>query len=192
MSKHRSVHALVLLSFLAAAVVAIVGKDVQDFRIRDDCDPATFNADPPVGPGLGVICDPAFDGDTTFARFIEELTEDQTVGSWRFNPDETRLDRGQATVLESRAGEFHTFTRVAEFGGGIVGVLNDLMGLEDARPECGVEDGPLAAARKDHVFVPPGINVPGPVAGSDELPRRKTTKWQCCIHPWMRSEVAVR
>jgi hypothetical protein len=81
MSKHRSVRALVVLSFLVVTVAATVGKDVRDFRIRDDCDPATFNADPPVGPGLGVICEPDFDGDTTFARFIEELQEEQNVGS---------------------------------------------------------------------------------------------------------------
>ena len=191
MSMHRSVRALVVLSLLGMTVVAIVGKDAQHFRVRDDCDPATFNADPPVGPGGGVICEPTFDGDTTFARFIEELTEEQNVGSWRFNPDETRVDRGQATILESRAGEFHTFTKVAEFGGGIVGGLNDLVGFEDARPECGVEDGPLAAPRADNVYVPAGINVPGPVAGSASLPRGKT-RWQCCIHPWMRSEITVR
>jgi hypothetical protein len=194
MSKHRSVRALVVLSFLVVTVAAIVGKDVQDFRIRDDCDPATFNAGPPVGPGLGVICNPGFDGDTTFAEFIEELTEDQTIGSWRFNPDRTRLDRGQGTLIESRAGEVHTFTKVAQFGGGVVPLLNDLTGAGDVVPECVAAlppDGPPAPSPTNFVVVP-GDHLKGPVAGGDVLPKGKTTKWQCCIHPWMRSEITVR
>ena len=112
------------------------------------------------------------------------------MGSWKFNPDEKNLDRGQGTVLQSRAGEFHTFTRVAEFGGGIVGVLNDLGGFGDTVPECGTENV-LAPPSGTNLFVPAGANIPGPVAGKTDLPKGKT-KWQCCIHPWMRSEVTVR
>jgi hypothetical protein len=42
-----------------------------------------------------------------------------------------------------------------------------------------------------NLFVPAGANIQGPVAGKADLPKGKT-KWQCCIHPWMRSEVTVR
>jgi hypothetical protein len=196
MSKHRSVRALVVLSFLVVTVAAIVGKDVQDFRIRDDCDPATFNAGPPNGPGAGVICDPAFDGDTTFAEFIEELTEDGTIGSWRFNPDSTRLDRGQGTLLESRAGEIHTFTKVAKFGGGIIPLLNDLTNAGAIAAECVTavpppDADPKSTATSTNFVILAGERQEGPVAGSAELPKGKT-RWQCCIHPWMRSEITVR
>src|SRR5688572_10695300 len=101
---------------IVCAVALLAIPSPQVFRVRDDCDPATFNAGPPTGPGAGVICNPAFNGGTTFSRFIAELTEDKVVGSWRFNPDEVGVDRGQGTTLESRAGEFHTFTKVADFG----------------------------------------------------------------------------
>lgn len=182
-----------------AGVVATAQSGVQVFRVRDDCDPATFNADPPDGPGLGVICNPNFDGDQTFGEFIEELTADQEVGHWRFQPDDKELERGQATVIDSRdAGEFHTFTRVAEFGGGIVFGLNVLSGAGETRPECGTpatpaSDGELAAFGPRNLPVPPGESrLPGPTAGGDVLPRGETSKFQCCIHPWMQSEVKVR
>lgn len=180
-----------------AGVVVTAQSGVQVFRVRDDCDPATFNAGPPDGPGAGVLCNPSFDGDQTFLEFIQELTEDQTAGHWRFQPEEKELDRGQTTVLDStRAGEFHTFTRVDEFGGGVVFGLNALTGAGDTRPECGTlatpaADGELAPPSTTHRFLPDGSVVAGPRAGSADLPLGES-KWQCCIHPWMRSEVKVR
>ena len=174
--------------FAAVAVLAVPSPQV--FRVRDDCDPATFNANPPVGPGGGVICRPGFNGGTTFAEFIEELTEDQKVGSWRFNPDQVGIDKGQATKFESRAGEFHTFTKVIAFGGGIVPGLNDLSQTGATRPECGLPNV-LAPPSATNIFVPDGAVFAGPTAGSAALPRG-TTKWQCCIHPWMRSEITVK
>ena len=184
MSKHRSVRALVVLSFLVVTVAAIVGKDAVSFRIRDDCDAATFNATFGDGTCVG-------NGGTTVEEFFEEVTEDREVGAWRFNPDDKELDRGQGTILESRGGEFHTFTRVARFGGGIVPDLNDLAKVGDTRTECGTP-GVLADPGPTNLFVPAGAIFQGPGAGSDALPRGKTTKWQCCIHPWMRSEITVR
>jgi hypothetical protein len=181
MSKHLHVRALILASLLVGAAVAIVGKDAVDFRIRDNCDPATFNA--AVAPGTCIG-----NGDTTFAEFLDELTEDGEVGSWRFNPDETRLDRGQRTILESRGGELHTFTKVENFGGGLVPVLNDLGGFGATVPEC---VNSLPNTTPDNFVVPAGVSVEGPKAGTPVLPRG-TTKWQCCIHPWMRSEISVR
>ena len=172
--------------FVAVAAVAVVASEgSRAFRVRDDCDPATFNA--AIGAGT---CNVKFDGDTTFQKFINELTEDQSVGAWRFNPDETGLDRGERTIIESRAGEFHTFTRVAKFGGGIVEILNTLSGNPKVAPECGAIDN-LAPPTATNRFVPPGSAFPGPDAGSAALPKG-TTRWQCCIHPWMRTEITVK
>lgn len=173
------------VTFTAALASALSSPQV--FRVRDDCDPVTFNAAPPTGPGLGEICNPSFDGDTTFAEFIEELSEDKEIGSWRFNPDEVHLDRGQGTIFESRAGEFHTFTRVANFGGGFVPDLNALTGAGPTVPEC----NPTRPPDDTNIFVPDGAKFAGPKAGSAALPKGKTN-WQCCIHPWMRSEIEVR
>jgi hypothetical protein len=185
MPKHLAVRALVVASLLVVAAGAIIGKSAVEFRIRDDCDPATFNA--AIGPGT---CVETFDGGTTFDEFLEELGEDKDVGAWRFNPDETRVDRGQGTILASRSGEFHTFTKVKAFGGGIVGLLNQVGGFGATSPECG-EENVLAAPTDTNIFVPAGAPAHGPTGGSAQLPKGKT-KWQCCIHPWMRSEITVR
>jgi hypothetical protein len=181
-----TVRLIVLGSLLVAvaAVAAVASEGSRSFRVRDDCDPATFNA--AVGPGT---CQEV-GGDTTFQRFIDELTEEKSVGAWRFNPDQTGLDRGQRTMIESRGGEFHTFTRVAAFGGGIIPLLNDLAGAGNTRPECGTP-GALAPPSTTNNFVPSGAAFPGPTAGSADLPKG-TTKWQCCIHPWMQTTITVK
>jgi hypothetical protein len=152
----------VLVAVVAVAAVASEGS--RSFRVRDDCDPATFNAAVPAPPGQPPTCQPSFDGDTTFQKFIEQVTEDQSAGAWRFNPDKTSLDRGQTTMLESRGGEFHTFTRVADFGGGIVTFLNDLTGAGATRPECGVADGDRTAFAHEQ-FRAFGRGVPGTEGG---------------------------
>jgi len=180
----RSCVRLLVAGVLLVAVAAVaVARDSRSFRVRDDCDAATFNA--AVGDGTCVG-----DGGTTFQEFLDEVTEDKSVGAWRFNPDETGLDRGERTIIESRAGEFHTFTRVAKFGGGIVEILNTLSGNPKVAPECGAIDN-LAPPTATNRFVPPGSAFPGPDAGSAALPKG-TTRWQCCIHPWMRTEITVK
>jgi hypothetical protein len=185
MLNYRSIRALVVASLVLAAASAVVGKGALVFRVRDDCDPTTFNA--ALGDG---VCNAKFDGGTTFAEFLEELGDDKTVGPWRFNPDQVEIDRGQGTLFESRGGETHTCTRVGEFGGGVVPVLNDLGGFGATRPECGTPELP-APPSTTNLVIPAGDNVTGPTAGGTDLPKG-TTKWQCCIHPWMRSTVKVR
>ena len=177
--------AAVAVSVLVAAAAAFADGDGERFRVRDDCDPATFNSGPPTGPGLGIICNPAFDGDQTFTDFIDEIRQTQQAEHWRFEPDRTTVDRGERTTIESRAGEFHTFTKVADFGGGVVPVLNNLSHAGATRPEC------LAAPGPTNIGVPDGARLNGPRGGSADLPKG-TTKWQCCIHPWMRSTITVR
>ena len=192
MRRYLSVRVLLAASVVVVGVVALA-RDSRDFRIRDDCDPATFNA--AFGDG---ICATNFDGETTVDEFLVELTEEGSVGHWRFNPDRVTLERREQTSFESRGGEFHTFTRVDEFGGGIIAGLNDLSGAGDVRPECGIIEegdpdgiGELAAPSATNVFVDAGAELPGPRAGSNALPVG-TTKWQCCIHPWMRTTADLR
>jgi hypothetical protein len=154
----------------------------EQFRFRDNCDPATFNA--VVGPGT---C--TGNGDTTFPKFIQELTEDRSVGAWRINPDETGLDSGDHTLLVSRGGELHTFTKVEKFGGGIVPLLNELAGVPEVAPECRNLNPVAATPGSTPIF--PGSATPGPVAGTAGLPIGKTN-FQCCIHPWMHTTVEVK
>ena len=185
------VRALAAGGLLLISAVVLANSGARDFRIRDDCDPTTFNA--AFGNGT---CAVGFDGETTVDEFLEELGDDQEVGAWRFNPDEVTLDRGERTIMESRGGELHTFTKVARFGGGIVPGLNELSGTTEFATECGTPGegdnlGVLAVPSPTNLWVFAGDRSAGPRAGSTELPRG-TTRWQCCIHPWMRSTIKVR
>jgi len=156
--------AAVVVSAAAATLTADDG--VRTVQIRDDCDPATFNA--AVGDGTCVG-----DGDTTFGDFIAELQATQTAEKWRFNPtstDDTRLSP------RNRGGETHTFTPVAKFGGGIIPVLNDLSGNRVEAPEC------ADAAKFDASRVLPGTT-------GKTVTATAGAHFQCCIHPWMRLTV---
>jgi hypothetical protein len=147
----------------------------KKFRMYDDCDPATFNA--VLGDGACVG-----NGHTTFDEFIEELAETQDAHAWRFQPTASLLNVGRPLVIENRGGETHTFTPVAAFGGGFVNELNGISGNPVPAPEC-LNFGTI-------VFIPAGGVEQGPTAGSGNLPVG-SHKFQCCIHPWMRSVVEV-
>jgi hypothetical protein len=168
--------------------------------MRDACDPDSFNA--AVGPGT---CVAGQHGTTLFSDFIGELQTDQIAGAWRFNPmlnateghfQLVRLDLkpGDQTTIANKGGETHTFTRVQKFGGGFIAPLNGLSGNPDPAPECAqvLPDGSLAPQPESatNQFVEAGKTESGPTAGSSALPKGMS-RWECCVHPWMRMIVVV-
>ncbi len=163
-----------LLGLTAGAGAGAVQGD-KKIRMYDDCDPATFNAVLGDGTCIGK-------GRTTFDEFIGELEETQDARAWRNQPSAMKVNVGRATVIENRGGEVHTFTKVAAFGGGFVPDLNGISGNPVPAPEC-LNFGAM-------VFIPAGGTDEGPTAGSAELPVG-TNRFQCCIHPWMRTLVEV-
>ncbi len=156
--------------------------------IRDDCDPTTFNA--AVGPGTCVG-----DGKTMFATFVAAITAHERAPLWRFTPEAADVPVGNSLSLQNRGGETHTFTKVAEFGGGFIAFLNALSGNPTPRPECAVilPGGGLAhqAPSPMNIFVEAGETEDGPTAGSSILPAGQEVKFQCCVHPWMRTKIRV-
>ena len=117
------------------------------------------------------------------------------AGAWYFSPllnasagtfrlVTVNLAAGKKTSLQNTGGELHTFTRVDRFGGGVVQFLNDLTGNHDPVPEC------LQPENSSNIFVEAGTTEQGPVAGSSELPMGMS-RWECCIHPWMRMVINV-
>ena len=191
MSFRVALCAMLVFCAISSGAIGRPGSSGDDgrLRIRDDCDPATFNAALGAGACVG-------DGDTTLAKFQAELAAEGSVGSWRFNPDhEFNIDFGTTMRIESRAGETHTFTRVANFGGGFVAGLNAASGNPVPAPECAIvnPDGSLRPqpAGPANLFVRAGTTVAGPVAGGPLLPAGRS-KFQCCIHPWMRTTARVR
>jgi plastocyanin len=114
-----------------------------------------------------------------FAEFIGELTSPlatSVVGhqAWRNHPSYVEIDAGRAVRVRNSGGRVHTFTEVAQFGGGKVPLPGLNQGLTVA-PECPTS-----------VDVPPGgrIQVSGLSVGNH--------RFQCCIHPWMRALIKVR
>jgi hypothetical protein len=165
---------------------AFSDEEHRGVTMRDDCDPASFNAN--VGPGSCIG-----DGKTTFGDFVADLTDDHFVAAWRFDSRRFEVERRRSLELKNRGGETHTFTRVANFGGGFVGFLNALSNNPTPAPECAaLADGALVPQPPSatNIFVPADSEADGPRAGSSALPPG-TTKWQCCIHPWMRSTITV-
>jgi hypothetical protein len=187
--KRSRLNAVILaLIPMAASVTLIAADNPLAIRIQGPCDPATFNA--AVGPGTCVG-----NGEITFANFIAQLTAAHKVGSWHFDPAAATLAPGTVLSLENRAGETHTFTKVANFGGGFVAPLNALSGNPVPAPECatatmgGLIPKPPSAS---NIFVEAGETEAGPTAGSSIMPSGTTTKFQCCIHPWMRTELTTQ
>ena len=143
------------------------------FRMLDDCEPTSFNQ-PPRGPGTCVGS-----GKTTFTQFIAELTQTGMARKWRFVPRRRSVEEGTTLLARNLGGEVHTFTRVQNFGGGIVPILNTLSRNPVEAEECKTLDS--------EDFIPPGGKYLLPLPGVKD----QTIKVQCCIHPWMRSTVRV-
>jgi plastocyanin len=153
-----------------------VASDTQVVELRDDCDPASFNA--VLGPGACVGS-----GTTTFSEFIAELQEDKVASDWVFDPDQVTVPVGEKLTIQNTGGETHTFTKVTSFGGGLVAPLNVLSGnLVPAVPAPGVN---VFAT-----FVPAGgVTTVSSASGGILTPGQNL--FECFIHPWMRAVVTV-
>jgi plastocyanin len=156
-----------LAVILAVSVAAAQGQ--RKIAVLDNCDPD----DPAWAPTGGCTLK---EGDVTNAEFNALLTSPlslSTVGhpSWRNEPSYLTVRSGKDVRVTNEGGRGHTFTEVAEFGGGRVPPLN--VGLTPA-PECATS--PMLA---------PGasIDVTGLSVGLH--------RFQCCIHPWMRAAIRV-
>lgn len=156
---------------LADQASAQVKSEDLNIAVMDDCDPSDPAWDPTGGCALRK-------GTVTFGEFVALLFSPLAPGgspighpSWRNQPSYVSTVVGRTVRVKNWGGRAHTFTQVAEFGGGVVPVLNGTLVLA---PEC-------ASAP------------PLPSGGTQELSGLDagTHKFQCCIHPWMRAVVEV-
>jgi plastocyanin len=170
MSRMFKVLSLVVPSVAFIACGDTNSPDLQ-VSMRDSCDIATFNA----GLGAGTC---THQGSVTLAQFNTELDATQRVAAWTFDPTALTIHVGDRLVARNDGGEKHTFTEVANFGGGIVPALNQASGNPTETPECAA----LTAGEQ----VSPGSSF-----STDEATTVGTEHYQCCIHPWMRATVTV-
>lgn len=179
MKRSLTIHAVVWVALAAAFTFSLAPgagaiQGEKKIRMLDDCEPVSFNAVLGEGACIG-------NGHTTFEEFIAELAATQDVHKWRNQPSDMQINVGRETLVENRGGEVHTFTPVAEFGGGFIPDLNGISGNPVPAPEC--LNIPAL------VFIGAGETEPGPTAGSDLSVG--SHKFQCCIHPWMRTVIEV-
>jgi plastocyanin len=149
----------------------------NNIAVVDDCLPGDPGWDPTGGCSLK-----PHQGDVSTAEFFSLLTSPLTnppnaflIGhpSWRNDPSHLTTPRGKTVRVTNKGGRGHTFTEVANFGGGFVPQLN--IGLSQA-PQC---------TPTGTIPLPPGatVTLTGLLPGLH--------KFQCCIHPWMRATIRV-
>ncbi len=159
-------------SFSGNLITPVVTTPVNNAAVSmlDQCDSASFNA--ALGPGT---CTTA--GTVTYDQFIAELTATKKVAAWRFDPTSLSLVQNQGIRATNLGGEVHTFTEVAQFGGGQVPQLNALAGYTTEAPEC-VDLPTTNRVAPGGSFTTGGLGI-------------GVHRFQCCIHPWMQAIVTV-
>ena len=154
--------------------------DSKLVKVRDSCTPS-FN----IFFGDPTICLQT-DGKVDIFDFLDYLGKHGNHPLWKFDPQSFDLPAGKHVELQNLGGEFHTWTEVANFGGGIIPELN--FG-QPTVPECGTP-GVLAPETINNVYLNYQDFESGATAGTAALPAG-THKFMCCIHPWMQTVVQV-
>jgi plastocyanin len=144
-------------------------------ELRDDCDPASFNA----ALGAGTCLHATTSAGTTLNAFNTELNATQKVAAWQIFPATMSVREGDELDVTNTGGETHTYTEVENFGGGVVPALNTASGNTTVAPEC------ANTATFNASIIHSGQTV------RHDFDEHGTEKYQCCIHPWMRQTVAV-
>ena len=160
---------------LLCAVLAAPATGAPVVKLRDACDPATFDA----VLGAGACID---GGNVTFDAFIDRLIRTGDHPLWRFTPRRATLPDGQTIPVRNVGGEFHTFSRTVAFGGGFVEDLNELLGLDE------IADGCTQPPGATNLFLAAGES--GSI--STAALGNGTHRFICCIHPWMRATYRVQ
>jgi len=157
---------------LLLAVAPVASANPSEIYASDACSPS-FNV---------ALMDPTIcnrKGGTPFDIFIKQLQQNKFAGAWHFSAPRVNVTAGSFLTVENRGGETHTFTQVTQFGGGgIVGVLNEILFGTPTPPTFFF--GPLN-------FIPAG----GEVTISSGTLTPGTHLFFCAIHPWMEETVVV-
>lgn len=174
----RVVVALGFAAIAAALAVTAGAKGFLDVRARDQCDPVTF----------GAGCTGSNTGHVTLQEFLAAVPNGGHE-DWKFNPgiSGNHVDHGGMVQVRSDGGLRHTFTRVAQFGGGLNAALNAAVGNAPTAPEC-----TTAQIEANANILVTQDSVQQFAAGSSPLFPRGTSRYQCCFHPWMRTTITVR
>jgi plastocyanin len=158
------------------AVAQVNGKD-NTVAMVDNCLPGDPGYDSTGGCQLK-----AHQGDVSseeFGALLFSPLSSALIGhpSWRNEPSHLTANLGRRIHIRNEGGRAHTFTEVADFGGGSVSDFN--VGMTRA-PECPADPSLVT----DVVFPGDTVKLDGLGSGLH--------KFQCCFHPWMRGTVRVQ
>jgi len=172
--------ALVTISLLAGSwtfmgrAAAQVNSNDNNIAVMDNCDPSDPNWNLVGGCFLhkGTVSLAEFNN-LLFSPLYANNTIPVGHPSWRNEPPYISTSPGKTIRATNWGGRTHTFTEVANYGGGAVPQLNGALGRAQ---EC----------------VSPGVVflAPGDTQQIDNL-APGTHKFMCCIHPWMRAAIEV-
>src|SRR6266404_3897789 len=107
----------------------------------DECDPVTFNA--ALGPDF--CKNVTLGASTKLADLFAKAAAGTPDPGWDFEPDALKVKEGTSLNVFDQGGEPHTFTEVAQFGGGFIPPLN--APGETVVPECAGGFANVAVAR---------------------------------------------
>jgi plastocyanin len=132
----------------------------------DECDPVTFN----VALGPDFCHNVALGASTTLSDLFAQAAAGTPDPKWDFEPDTVTIKKGTMLTVVDQGGEPHTFTEVAEFGGGFI------PGLSDGKatvPECAGGFSNVAVA-KTRILQGSHVEITG-LSKGEHL-------FECCIH----------
>jgi hypothetical protein len=141
------------------------GTTDRTVNMMDACDGPSFTQ-------AGIFC--ARNQGVTLSSLFTQVAAQGFAGAWHNAPSQMDATVGLTISAVNKGGEFHTFTKVAKFGGGIIDQFNTVLHLTPA-PEC--------LELSDNDFIAPGGT------DHDDVVHSGTTLYQCCIHPWMKTVV---
>ena len=169
--------AAVGLTSLASNSSSAGPKGGAQVRLLDKCDPATFNLE--VAPGT---CITNSGGGVPFDTLLATVAATGAHPEWKFKDSAITMAAGKSLLVQNRGGEAHSFTEVKEFGTGALPPLNNpVQGAGPAVPF----DPTLTVVLGGFPVIAAGgsLTITGLTAGQH--------KFQCLIHPWMRTVVTV-
>ena len=140
---------------------------VDGILLLDQCGGATWT---PFGGCL-------INGPVARPDWLAEVIATGSHPAWENVPVEAKVESGTTVAVINLGGRPHSFTRVENFGGGILPVLNTREDTRIPAPEClsGIVQIAGAGGSVNHTFTDKGEQ-----------------RYQCCFHPWMRTTVKVK
>jgi hypothetical protein len=164
--------ALATLPLLAPVGAHAAAPQARVLELRDGCDKVSWEAE---FPGL---CTKAT-GSVSLPEFRAELARGGS-GAWWIRQRAIGLDEGDSIAATNAGGIIHTFTEVNQFGKGCVPEWNQA--VKETVDNCAGD----AFFTK---FIP--TLVPAGTSSAPEKPAVGVHKFQCLVHPWMRTTVTV-